>query len=328
MIKYFLSLSFFLVISSTYSQSDLSNAILPEVASKTCGCIEKIKTKNKSKSDLNLEVKECIDAQVSVYIMSFDLQGVLDNVSLEKNEEIKNTDSIASKEINVVFNTDENSEEYIKGYYEIERALFENCDYLKEIVASDNDESPVSISNNQEAYENYYLGIDEYKKGKYKKAIKYYKKAVEIDPYFAFAWDNLGLSYRKSDNNDKAILAYEKSLEIDPYGTTPLQNIAIAYIHKEEYLKAIDAYTRLGNLYKSNPEVYYGLGRIYAINLKDYENGLSNTCVAYNLYVDQSSPYRTDAETMITFIYAEMKKEGKEEKFLEILKENNINPEF
>lgn len=37
------------------------------------------------------------------------------------------------------------------------------------------------------------------------------------------------------------------------------------------------------------------------------------------------SPYRTDAQTLIQRVYANLKKEGKEDKFFEILKNNNIN---
>jgi cytochrome c-type biogenesis protein CcmH/NrfG len=36
------------------------------------------------------------------------------------------------------------------------------------------------------------------------------------DPEFAFAWDNLGISYRRLNNYDKAIDAYSKSIAIDP----------------------------------------------------------------------------------------------------------------
>jgi hypothetical protein len=50
-------------------------------------------------------------------------------------------------------------------------------------------------------------------------------------------------------------------------------------------------------------------------------------CKAYNLYIEQKSPYRTDAEKIINIIYSEMKKQGKENRFVEILKENNIRTE-
>lgn len=53
---------------------------------------------------------------------------------------------------------------------------------------------------------------------------------------------------------------------------------------------------------------------------------LNNLYKAYNIYVKQKSPYRTDAETLIQNVYHELKKQGKEKIFDEILKKNNISP--
>jgi tetratricopeptide (TPR) repeat protein len=147
---------------------------------------------------------------------------------------------------------------------------------------------------------------------------------LKIDPKFAFAWDNIGICYRRLENYDKALEAYQNSLKIDPNGTMPLQNIAIVYQYKKQYDKAIAAYEKLGEIDKDNPEIYYGIGNIYATYLLDYEKGLSNMCKAYNLYIKQKSPFRTDAEKLINGIYREMKLQGKEARFAEILKENNI----
>jgi hypothetical protein len=47
-------------------------------------------------------------------------------------------------------------------------------------------------------------------------------------------------------------------------------------------------------------------------------------CKAYNIYVAQKSPYRSDAEQVIKNIYGQMKKENKEDQFNKILKDNNI----
>ena len=101
----------------------------------------------------------------------------------------------------------------------------------------------------------------------------------------------------------------------------------MAYQYKKEYDKAIKSYEKLATIDKNNPEIYYGIGNIYAMNLKDYEKGLDNMCKAYNMYVKQKSPYRADAEKMINMIYGEMKEKGKEDVFNKILKENNISPE-
>lgn len=153
----------------------------------------------------------------------------------------------------------------------------------------------------------------------------YFEKAVKEDSEFAFAWDNLGVNYRRLKNYDKAIECYKKSLEIDPKGLMPLQNMALVYQYKKEYNKAIESYGKLAELDKNNPEVFYGIGNVYIVNLQDYEKGLDYMCKAYNLYVYLKSPYRSDAEKLISFVFVEMKKQGKEEKFNQILKNNNIS---
>ena len=153
------------------------------------------------------------------------------------------------------------------------------------------------------------------------------KKQLNItkNSNFAFEYDNIGICYRKLNRYDDAIKAYEKSLKIDPNGLTPLQNIAIAYIYKKDYKKAVKAYEKLAKLDSKNPEVYYGIGNIYAQYLFDYEKALENLCQAYNIYVNQKSPYRTDAETLINIVYQGLKKEGKEKVFNQILEKYNIS---
>ena len=189
----------------------------------------------------------------------------------------------------------------------------ENCIFLNEKIKNNEEQSNKSFSKNQKAIDLYSQGIDESKKENFKKAIEYFEKALKIDPEFAFAWDNLGVSYRELNNYDKALESYEKSLEIDPKGITPLQNIAVVYQYKKEYQKAIETYKKLAEIDINNPEIYYGIGQIYSLYLNDYEKGLDNMCKAYNMYIKQKSPYRNDAEKVINLIYSEMKKQGKEE---------------
>jgi tetratricopeptide (TPR) repeat protein len=200
-----------------------------------------------------------------------------------------------------------------------------NCSAVKEKVAAAEKQSTKSVSTNKKALGFYSLGLQETKKENFQKAAEYFEKAVQEDPEFAFAWDNLGISYRRLDNYVKAIFAHSKSIAIDPNGLMPLQNIAVAYVHKKEFDTAIKAYEKLAEVDKNNPEVFYGLGNVLAMDLKEYEKGLDNMCKAYNLYIEQKSPYRTDAETIIRLIYVELKKQGKESQFNTILNDNHIN---
>jgi tetratricopeptide (TPR) repeat protein len=303
---------------SQEKEKPVKESLLEELSRNVCKCIDSISVYNKSHDEVAKEINKCIDDQTGAYQMGVKLMGVEE---LAKTAEEKN----GKKEINISININKDSKEYKEYYYEMERHLMSNCKSLKEKIASNDKQSEKSLSGDPEALAFYTKGVEESKKQNPKKAIEYFEKAVAIDPQFAFAWDNMGLCYRKLENYDKALEAYKKSLEIDPKGLMPLQNIAIVYQYKKEYQLAIEAYEKLAAIDKNNPEIYYGIGQILAIKLLDYEKGLDNMCKAYNLYIEQKSPYRTDAEKLISTIFAEMKKQGKEEKFYEILKENNIS---
>lgn len=305
--------------SSQKTEKEDKKTLLAELAENGCKCVDSISVTDKTKKEISKEINRCINQQTGAYQLGVKMMGI---DSLRAKAEEKD----GKKEINISLNMNENSREYKEFYYEIERYMMDNCKALKEKVAAQNKESEKSFSDNPEALELYSKGVAESKKENYKKAVDYYEKAVQIDPEFAFAWDNIGLAYRKLGDYDKALNAYNKSLEIDPYGLMPLQNMAIVYRFKKEYDKAIDAYKRLAAIDKNNPEVFYGIGQIYTAFLNDHEKGLDNMCKAYNLYIEQKSPYRTDAEKIIQFIFAEMKKAGKEDKFNEILKQHNISP--
>ncbi len=292
---------------------------LKELSENACKCIDSINTGQKVKDSISSEIHSCIDKQVGAYQMGVKLASIKD---LEK--EAKEGED-GKKNIDIAINVNPDSKEYKEYYYEMERYLINNCKAIRDKIAANDKPGDKSLSENEQAQKYYNLGLEESKNEHYEKAIEYFKKAVVFDPEFAFAYDNIGISYRKLNKFDDAIEAYEKSLKIDPNGTMPLQNIAVAYQYKKEYKKAVKAYERLAKLDDKNPEVYYGIGQIYAQYLFDYEKALDNLCQAYNLYVAQKSPYRTDAETLIQIVYKEMKKQGKEALFNDILKKHNIS---
>jgi tetratricopeptide (TPR) repeat protein len=303
---------------SQESKKSESEELLKQFADNGCKCVDSINPFGMSKVEIAQEISACISKQAGAYQMSSKLMGIDD---LTEDAEIVD----GKKQINISVNLNENSEEYKKFYYELERYMMANCSSLEEKISSNEILSSKSLSENERAMEFYSKGLKEVKKENYEKAVEYFGKAVKEDPEFAFAWDNLGVNYRRLNNFDKAIECYTKSLEIDPNGLMPLQNIAVAYQYKKEYSKAIEAYEKLAKIDKNNPEVYYGIGNVYASNLNDYEKGLDNMCKAYNLYIELKSPYRADAEQMINIIYTEMKKQGKEKEFNKILKANNIS---
>ena len=282
---------------------------LKQAASRACDCIDSVDNAEKNNNKKIDGFSACIDNVVIVYQMM--LQVSSSNKSPEKN-----------KTINIA--VDKESDTYRNHYFQIERKLMDSCNSLKQAISSNDEARQNSYSDNPEAMKVYFEGVEFLKKEKYAECIPYFEKAVALDPEFAFAWDNLGICYRRTGKLDKAEAAYKSSLKADPSGKTALQNLAVVYQMQKRDDEAIATYKEIVKYYPDDPEVYYGIGMVYYTNKKDWENALDNMCKAYTIYVAQKSPYRSDAEQIISLIYAQMKKENKEDKFNKILKDHNI----
>jgi len=84
------------------------------------------------------------------------------------------------------------------------------------------------------------------------KAIALLKKALQIDPGYSEAFNNLGLAYRSKGDYDRAIKFYQKALKIDlkqlghdhPNVATRYNNMGVAFSRKREYDKAIEYYQK------------------------------------------------------------------------------------
>ena len=68
------------------------------------------------------------------------------------------------------------------------------------------------------------FGIAVAEKGLWKEALFRWEKAVELDPQYAAAYNNLAIAYEHEGQFDKARQAYEKAVELDPKNTFIKQN--------------------------------------------------------------------------------------------------------
>ena len=238
------------------------------------------------------------------------------------NKEIKTNDSLVldgeevQKEYNVTLDMGEN-------YEEIQESLLRNCPSMQTIMTSQNEESDVSISDKEEAKDLYDQGMESYRAQKFDQAIVHFKKATKKDRKFAWAWDMLGISYRKKEEFKKAIKAYDKSIALDPEGRMPLMNRPIANLMLENYDEAIRDYKRFIKIYPDDPEGFYGIGRVYAIQ-GNYEEALDNTMKAYLMYNDIDSPYARDAEKNLALYYQTLQQENKLDIWNKIADKYNI----
>ena len=68
------------------------------------------------------------------------------------------------------------------------------------------------------------FGINVAQRGLWREAIYRWERAVEIDPTYAAAYNDLAIAYEHEGQLDKARKAYDKALELDPNNTQVRQN--------------------------------------------------------------------------------------------------------
>jgi Tfp pilus assembly protein PilF len=68
------------------------------------------------------------------------------------------------------------------------------------------------------------FGINVAQRGLWREAIYRWEKAVELDPTYVAAFNDLAIAYEHEGQLDKARKAYEKALELDPDNVQVRQN--------------------------------------------------------------------------------------------------------
>ncbi len=68
------------------------------------------------------------------------------------------------------------------------------------------------------------FGIKVAQNGLWKEAAYRWEKAVQLDPTYAAAWNNLAVAYEQQGNFEKASEAYEKAVALEPDNLLLRQN--------------------------------------------------------------------------------------------------------
>jgi len=144
----------------------------------------------------------------------------------------------------------------------------------------------------------YVAGETLFKNGNYQKSILCYLKALELEPEFIDAMDNLGNSYRYLNKFDSAEYWYNKSIRLYPEGYIAHQNLAIVYLSTARSEKALGEYDVLIKLDANNPEGYFGKANTN-IHLGNGKEVVVNAQKARELYRENNDEYERDAVYLI-----------------------------
>ena len=101
--------------------------------------------------------------------------------------------------------------------------------------------------------------------GEYDLSLKQFKRALELNPNFSDARNNLGTLYLLMEKWDQAIESFQLAIDDILYKTPDIayNNMGLAYHNKEEYDKAINCYLKAIKSFPSYASCYTNLGLAY-----------------------------------------------------------------
>lgn len=168
----------------------------------------------------------------------------------------------------------------------------------------------------QEALEAYNRANDLDRQGKFEEAKDLYLKAIEADPSYCDAMDNLGLLLRRQGKLDEAISWYRRSIEVFPENRVAHQNLAVAYRRLGKTDEAMVEYRTLIELHPEDPEGHFGLGSIY-LDLNEPEAAIPHLRKAEEIYIETKSPYLPDAQYLLGLAHYRLSAWGRAREYFE-----------
>ncbi|MCF8374268.1 MAG: tetratricopeptide repeat protein [Bacteroidales bacterium] len=107
------------------------------------------------------------------------------------------------------------------------------------------------------------LGRAYFNINKYEDAIEYYSKLIEIDPNYLYVYNNIGAAYLQINKYGDAIRFFKKEIEVNPDNAVACLNIAVAYQFSGEYEEALLYNKKVLELKFEENIVFNNLGLIY-----------------------------------------------------------------
>jgi len=131
----------------------------------------------------------------------------------------------------------------------------------------------IEEARNKDPQYQYNLGLFYLNEGNIEEAIRYFNKALSLNPRYDLALNSIGMAYLMSAKFQDAVNYFEKCLEINPALTEAHNNLGVAYqemgfidqAEKEFRIALVD------EKYKSKDLAYFNLARLYVIRERPQE---------------------------------------------------------
>jgi tetratricopeptide (TPR) repeat protein len=114
-------------------------------------------------------------------------------------------------------------------------------------------------------------GIVNHSQRKFDSAIAAYQKALEINPYNTYAWNNLAIAYNDQGDSARAIQVCNKSIEIKPRNSTCYTILGDIYRQVGQFEDAKDCYQTACRLEPKSTLNWVNLGEVFSDQHRDKE---------------------------------------------------------
>ena len=139
---------------------------------------------------------------------------------------------------------------------------------------------------------------------RYEKAFKDYEKAIELNPNFAVAYNNRGLTYAKLNQHEIAIEDYNKAIELNPDYAEAYNNRGNAYAKLNQSEGAIEDYNKAIKLNPNLADAYGNRGRTYK-EIGNYEGSARDLKKASILFLESQRTGEAVKDFSICFDFRE-----------------------
>ena len=147
-------------------------------------------------------------------------------------------------------------------------------------------------------------------------AIKFFNRATQINPAFAYSYTLAGHEYVDNENFTEANNCFKKALAFDERQVNAWWGLGNIQLKEQNYSEAIKLFKKCLSINNHSAVLHFYLGTAYLQN-KDIKNALNNLIIAQNL--DQKNPM---IQYQVANIYMN---QGKNEEALKILKDLEEN---
>ncbi|MCB9720233.1 MAG: tetratricopeptide repeat protein [Candidatus Omnitrophica bacterium] len=125
------------------------------------------------------------------------------------------------------------------------------------------EELAAALIRNVQATDLYKRGTRAFRRNRYRQAVSYFRRALELNPDFYYVYNDMGLAYKKLGQDQDAVASFDAALRIKPDYHMALNNRGIMRERLDDNDAALDDYTAAINADPFYAYAYFNRGNIY-----------------------------------------------------------------